>query len=109
MDRLAMNSIRSRILWTISPSGGSLLYVGFVCTNLDGRTAAAFDFVGGDGLEPIGFLPANGFLTVGEFPAQLLAAPGCTRGPIVMGSPYVRPGPVSVEDTSWGDVKALYR
>jgi hypothetical protein len=108
-------------LWTLSTSDtdpfvntGPLppqgcLYLWFVCTSQGGLAAAAFDLVGD--LNILGFIPMNGFLDVFPQPPEqfVLAVPGCPSGPVVAGKVLVTMDPVSVESTSFGKVKSLYR
>jgi hypothetical protein len=109
-------------VWTISGSSTDpfvnsgpisetsfLLWVWYACTNQNGLSAAAFDFVWSGEITPFVFVPTSGFLTVDEFPSQLFASPGCTQGPIPIGFILAVQGPVSVEETGFGELKALYR
>ncbi len=111
--------------WTISGSStdpfvgtGSLEAIDFVylwlaCSegvdpNGPGVGGAAFDLIP-NGLDILGFENGEDVINIGT-PTQLfLALIGCRDPPFLAGMILVLTAPISVDDSSWGSVKALYR
>jgi hypothetical protein len=82
------------------------LYLWFVCSSHDGLVAATFD-VGGD-LIVTHVEPANGFIHFALPPQVVMVVEECPNGPVVAAVLTVS-SPISVENSSWGGIKAVYR
>jgi hypothetical protein len=104
-------------LWTVSASATDpfvnsgpavdRLYLWFVCTTQPGLAAGAFDLAGD--LVVSGCIPGDGVLFVSSGQQLLFAVGGCPAGPMVVAQLIVTPSTVSVEESSWGGIKAFYR
>jgi hypothetical protein len=70
-------------------------------------TAAEFELDGT--MTVLAFEPLNGFLNAGTDTHLMLAVGGCPFGPLVAGRILVYDGTIGVTDTSWGQIKDLYR
>ncbi len=92
------------------PNGITELYLWYYCGEgiamTYGLAAAEFDL--GGTIPVLGFTPLNGFLNAGGATQLQLSVGGCPLGPVVAGIIHLE-GPVTVQATTWGSVKALYR
>lgn len=86
------------------------LYLWFSCHTNDGMSAAEFDLVTtGKDIVHLSTDFLNGVLNAGTFDRPLLAVGGCPDSDFLAARLNMMVNPVSVEGTSWGQVKSLYR